>query len=502
MNNKISDPIDISTEKLRWLYLIGIPVWIFLLLAGFIGYPGSKLTYLLFSLVFNLLLVSGIYHQKNYSYLFLVVFLWLGFWFKFTANFFLFGNFPFGEPVGNFNSSPAAWDEVACISIVGAIGVMIARLSYSLFKLPSTLLACDTNPPPAWYPALRGWIWFVILFFAAGFAAINVIYGILQVGLAPRTILHWPLNAAIAWMVSIGSAIAIATLLGWDLALRKEMTIPVYAVLVEALFSTISLLSRANYPFHAVPQIIVLIKNRSLLKQFSKLKAAIFGLVFLIFFAVSIVGVSQLRDYNYKAYSTSPSTISEGPASNGKTDGEVAPEVPSLRWILLHQLLVNRWIGLEGIMAISSHPVKNLELLREMMLEKRELGKPTLYQKISNSDYQTADPKYQFASLPGAIAFFFYSGSLIITMICMVGITLLIMLSESMIFWLTKNPLICSIFGLTAANTVAQFGVSPRQDIPYFILIFSATILICIVESDLFSAALSKLSPSKYHKSI
>ena len=379
---------------------------------------------------------------------------------------------------------------------------MGARLGYGLFKPKSTLYFDDTAKAPAWYPALRNWGWIILMLVAAGLAVINVVYGIQQVGLAPRTILPWPLNAGIAWIVSIGSAIGIATLLCWDLTLRKNIVLPVYAVLLEACFSAVSLLSRAVYLFHAIPQMIALSKNRSLGNNFSKLKVALFGMVFFFFFIASIVAVSKMRDYNYtvQALNASAQPSAAPAATISKPAAEFPPKTPSLRWILLHQLFVNRWIGLEGVMAVSSHPVKSSSLLWEMTTEKREVGKATLYQKISNSDYQATDGKYQFASVPGAAGFFFFSGSLLITMTGMAGLTLLALLLERGIFALTKNPFLCSLFGLTVANTVAQFGMTPRQDIPYFLLILASAVFICFLQSGKFAKILTRLKSDLFNK--
>lgn len=51
-------------------------------------------------------------------------------------------------------------------------------------------------------------------------------------------------------------------------------------------------------------------------------------------------------------------------------------------------------------------------------------------------------------------------------------------------FKLTSNPLLCSLFGLTLANTVAQFGITPRQDIPFYSMILGFVLLVSIVQSD------------------
>jgi hypothetical protein len=96
---------------------------------------------------------------------------------------------------------------------------------------------------------------------------------------------------------------------------------------------------------------------------------------------------TQITAHNYQFIS---------PSEFGKLS---ANEIPSFRWPLIHQLMVNRWIGLEGLMSISSYDEKGMPVLLSMLLEKREIGKVTNYQIVSKSGYQVSDSKFQFASM-------------------------------------------------------------------------------------------------------
>ena len=136
-------------------------------------------------------------------------------------------------------------------------------------------------------------------------------------------------------------------------------------------------------------------------------------------------------------------------------------------------------------MAVSSYPEKSNNLLLSAITEKRGTRTTTQYQKIAKSHYQWIDTTtWQFASLPGAAAFFYFSGSLWTVMLGMTFFSLLLQLSEQFIFRLTSNPLLCSILGLTFANTISQFGITPRQDIPFYSMIFGFVILVWIVQSE------------------
>ena len=211
----------------------------------------------------------------------------------------------------------------------------------------------------------------------------------------------------------------------------------------------------------------------------------------------SIAVVSIVRDFQYAV--SEPASLAETTVASGlpeeknpklsqtetiTTSEEPVSNLPSsFRLRLIQQLLVNRWIGMEGVMAVSSYPIKDPALLWEMLVEKREAGKVSAYQRISNSNYQVSDGNHQFATLPGAAAFFFYSGSFVVVILCMAVLILLMLVFERGLFVLTKNPLFCSLFGMTAANTIAQFGVTPRQDIPYYLMIILFALFIWFVQS-------------------
>lgn len=159
---------------------------------------------------------------------------------------------------------------------------------------------------------------------------------------------------------------------------------------------------------------------------------------------------------------------------------------------------VDRWIGMEGVMAISSYSEKNNALFLTALTERSGIGKVTMYQKICQSIYQTADmDKYQFASLPGAAAFFYYTGSLWAVFLGMFFLTLMAIYSEYLVHYLTGNVLLCALVGMNAANAIAQLGVVPRQLLIHFGMLFGAVVIIWLIQSQKPMAILRLLFPCK-----
>ena len=146
-------------------------------------------------------------------------------------------------------------------------------------------------------------------------------------------------------------------------------------------------------------------------------------------------------------------------------------------------LAVDRWVGVEGVMVASSYPDKSAELFLRALTEHSKSDESSLYQKMSNSVYQDSDmSKYRFASLPGAVAFFYFSGSLWLVLFGMCGLVLLMLFAEQLTHYLTGNELLCALFGMNAANAVAQLGVAPRQLLIHFGMIVTAIIFVWIIQ--------------------
>lgn len=608
-------------------------IWLVLFFSAAANYHGSILTFSIFSLSFLILLIVALYNFDSYSFLFLSLFLWLGFWFKLVIH--LIFDYEYVEPAGVFDGSIEAWDHVLWVATIACLGVISGRLLYMRFRKP--IAEHDGKACPAWYPSHRGKLWFFLLITIVVVAVLNAVLGIQQIGLAARTILPWPMNAVIAWLVSIGSAMAIATLVWWDIGLKKPIGIGALSILAEAFLSTASLLSRGVFIFHSVSQLFALYKNRLAVSGLSKLRVVIIGLSFFLLFLIAIALVTTLRSYFYPhtgGFTTEEqlrltrmevleggimrvkALISQGEPQekhllellkerselrnfkvtarlevlqggimrvknliaggerqgehlsdlleeksrlerslieragfeiqeyyqeltgieNASTEGVLVqkpasfqlstlgmealggvylPEsaqrnetislkagemmlssaqgkvldemVYQLREGAIQQimaLVVDRWVGLEGVMAVASYPSKNTELLIEAIKEKREVGKVSRYQEIAKSNYQWTDSSvWQFASLPGAVAFLYFSGSLWIVLTGMIIFTLVVQVAELAVYKATRNPILCSLLGMVLANFVSQFGITPRQDLPYFLMITIGVTTIAIVQN-------------------
>ena len=423
--------------------------------------------------------------------LFLVVMLWMGFWLKMTV--YLLLRYPFEEPLGSFVGTSTSWDEVLRIASIGATGVLFGRFLFGLLNPRSSMIVLPAKiQAPAWYPPIRKQVWAVLMFVCLGTALINLQLGIEQIGIGERTILIWPLNTVIYWLISSGFVLGISTLLWWDIALGQNISLIVYFILLESFAASISLFSRGVTVFHTISQYIALFKNRHVVQGWSGKNCLSFAGTFVVLLLMSYSFVNKLRSHYY---SETPLTI---PASYPILVSATSAKIEKKEVMLLNRLSQEfydlprfafyRWVGLEGVMAVSAYPKKGYDLFMRDLIERGGVGKTSIYQEVAQSSYRFMDSrKFQFATLPGAMGFLYFTGSLWVVGVGMFAFSSIVIGSERLVSIIVCNPLLNALWGIAASNSVAQMGIVPRGLVTYFLEMSCGIGAIWFIQSKYFS---------------
>ncbi len=497
------------------LFFIGLgAIWISLFGAAILNYPGSPLVYAVFSVVFLILLISGFRERLSYGYLYLVVFLWLGFWLKITLHaIFLY---PFVEPVGTFGGSPSEWDGLLTIALAAALSAIGMKLL--LKRIAPQLSLTGTFKEitvPGWYVQYRKVIWGIFLIVIIGVAFLNVYWQIFQIGIVPQTILPWPGNAIIALSLSIGLVMGVATIVWWELSSGKSVASCLGLMVAEAFLSSTSIMSRGLYLFHLAPQIISLhfLKkiNINYLKQMAWVGLMLLVMVYSILLTTASrnelyaqspddlakydVEYTAMRNMEYELLRlrqqfTKTVEMSQRIAVLEKAivekDIYQAKDIEGSAVSTLHTMLglmADRWLGLEGLMAVYAHPHKSFGVFRDNFSEKGEVGETDLYQDISKSMYRYSDvSKFQFGTLPGIVGFLYLSGSIFFVCIGIMFVVVVLFVFEIFVLKLTRNPVLSSVLSFSLANVIAQFGGSPRNMVPYFSVVIVGVMLLWFIQ--------------------
>jgi len=427
----------------RYLYIFYALICVLFFLA-FLEYPGQGQIYVLFTIISTALLYFGFRKNAIFFDTFIGIFFWLGFWLKLTFRVaFLDGQFL--EPVGNFDGSGAAFDRALLVTSCGLCGlfaVSFIREKY-VFTYPVKLTEVAQEGLIKAYQNHRKTVLlgFVILFVTV--AATNFYFGIYQRGAIPQTILPYGLGGIYSWLLLFGLASISALILHFEFTLNKKTSYPVVILsLVESFLSNVSLLSRGmvlniSALGYGVFRSLKLNSIASNLRFF-----AVSFLMFILLFGSSVILVDHLRS---KLGISEINLVALGRGTQ--------------------VLFLDRWVGIEGVMAVSSYPKQGWDLWSEAWKETPSTKLSFFDANLITSPYKDMDmTKVNYISLPGILAFCFYPGSFPFLFICMFLLGALAAAIEISVFKLGGgNVILCALLAQVVASRFAHFGYAPSR---------------------------------------
>lgn len=368
------------------------------------------------------------------------------------------------------------------IATIGSLSVLLARILYGLAGNYSSIVAqIGVFKPPEWFSRTRRWIWALAILICVGLAFINSSLGVLQIGLVPRTMLIWPLNGLISLLIGYGLSIFVVMLLWWDIALNRKISFVVSLFLFTAFTSAVSILSRGAYLFQTVPALLAIYKNKGSMLGCSRKNTIAISALFFLLFAISEFLVNTQRDMNYANTNTNISSSLKFSVTNINISSFL-------------KFSVDRWVGIEGVMAVSSYPGKSGNLIMRSFAEKRVLDSYSFYEEISQSHYRFMDvKKFQFASIPGAIGFFYFSGYWWVVALGLTVFTLALLVTELLVFRITNNPLVSALWGGMMSNMVSQFGIAPFNSMIYLFYMSFEVAAVYFFQSTFFAGLMQKI---------
>jgi len=428
-----------------------------LTVAGFYRYTGHLYVYLIFSAVSNALLYYGFRKNSMFFEAFIGVFFWLGFWLKLTVRI-IFYEGMFHDSVGYFDASAGAFDYALLTASCGIFGLILASIVREkyIFNYPRKTVEYEHNGILNFYKDYRSFILigFAIIFITV--ALTNIYFGIYQRGEITKTILPFGLNGIYKWLLLFGLASGSAVIWQCELHLKNNVSYLIIILsLLESLASSVAMFSRGmilnvsalGYGIYKT------IKVGS--ARWSKYILLLSFLMFIVLFACSVFMVNYMRSNDKNIAS-----------QNDRLSTATNLAVP---------LFLDRWVGMEGVMAVTSYPKKGWNLWGEAWAEKYSENSMTLYDKdIISATYTESDmAKKHSISLPGIVAFFFYPGSYLFLFGCLFLLGLFAAVTEIAAFKLGGNNLIlCSLLAEVIAYRYANFGYVPAQSYLLFGTIF------------------------------
>jgi hypothetical protein len=439
------------------------PVRVFAWLAGVLialatliackNYVGNVLIYLSFSIISNSLLYLGFRRRALFFDSAIGVFMWLGFWVKLTARLIFFGGVFTGFS-GGFDGSGNELDYGLLVSCVGIFALIVASLIRSRYFYYHPKEDVGTLASGLLYGYIKhrkkvlGAFSILVIFVAV----VNIHFGIYQRGQVPSTILPYGLGGIFKWLLQFGLASFGAVILQLEYVNRRATVFTAgLLVLLEGFVSNVSLLSRGMI-LNSTATFYGLFKSfsfNSVRLRFRFFSSAILAGCLLL--SLSVVSVNYLR------FNTIENTFSS-PTAQSHSIYVVKDATRTL--------FTDRWVGLEGVLAVTSSHRQGWKLWRDAWSEVYSEHSTSFYDlNLIDSPYLTADTNiHHYISLPGILAFCFYPGSFLFLFVAMLLVGFIGAVCEIFVYKFSgRNLILCSLLAQVVAYRFLSFGYVPAQ---------------------------------------
>ena len=430
---------------------IVIPIYAFALYK----YNGSKVVYTVFTVITHLLLLSGFINKSIFFDAFIGVFFWLGFWLKLSIRV-AFNDGIFNESVGMFDGLPTSYDKALIIVIFAFGGLMLAQYLRKLLFLDYKYMSyfSSTTALSKLYFRYRKLVLLVFFISVIFVGLTNYLYVIYQKGHISHSIFPWYINSGYKWLLMFGLSSFLSMFLYMEIKKHgKPNYLTIAMGLFECFISSVSLLSRASIVnSSAIFYGSLLYANLKKIKiRYMYVSILTFSILFMFAFSVYVVNCARADKFNdYSKFTQSRANLVKQ---------------------ITFPLFIDRWVGMEGVMAVSSFQNLGYDLLEEAFAESYDENKPSFYDQMVNSNYLKNDfNRYHHTSMPGLVGFLFYSGSLSFVFTAMLCFGLFASLIEIFAFKFSAgNMIFSSLIGQVVAYRFLNFGYVPNQS--YLLLV-------------------------------
>ena len=435
------------------------------------NYSSNKINYLSFSIISNFLILFAVRKDAIFFETFFSLLLWLGFWFKFTCTI-VFTDGVFREGVGIFDYSKKSFDEVLFVTQIGLLSFIISGYfrQLFLFKYPEKLKL--PNLKKNFFSFGRKKIWIFFIFFYILIALLNFYFKIYQKGLLPIYDLNFIVSGMFKWLLLFGLSAFSATLVFYEYSFYKKFFfISVMIILFETFFTSFSMLSRGMI-FNAIALLYGIYKFSKKIDTPNNfgyyLKSM--TLIFILFY-ISVSSVNYLRANYFYVGKSADFVLDKVTDPKTQTETEILKKLPTSKQINseILFLIINRWVGVDGLMAVTSKKdILSLEFLFSSFKERATKDTPTFYELTFGLEENIpSDELYENVkgnTLPGILAFLFYSGSYFFLFIGIFILSIIASSIEFLSFKLSSNNLIfSSLIGQVIAFRFIHFGYLPHQ---------------------------------------
>ena len=465
------EKMRINTKRIFILLNFIAPI-----LIGLIGlYKVEKFLYLSYAILsISCSIVLGLTSRNLFindspksQYLFALL-LSLGTWLKFSI-YKIMESDSFREPIGNFVLGSSAESNVLWVSSLGIVGIGASHLLTK--DIYSKILL---NKKKGLLVSRNASLNYAILIFLITLALsfINIKFNILLFSVKPDIQLPFSGNALLFLLITRGLPFLFIFYF-W----KSDRFLPILATGILISTSSIGVLSRMGILVFFFTVLLTIPRTWSKLfpkQTLNKLLPLTFILVICCVLNVSVA--TKIREVFFQ-------NLKKEYLTRTDPDHKIVQPPPTNRIEVIIDLALSRWVGIEGIMALEAYEQKSMRLLQAGLLEESFRGSSLYSSLLNESNINTGSDRLVYTSVPGPIAFAYYSGSLLIVFGSIFILSTVFTFLELMLTFFagTFDASVAFIISFIAID-LHQFGVSPLAFVKYtFVTVFSSLIFYILI---------------------
>lgn len=454
----------------------------FLFLIALFEYEGNKLYYIIFSLISYIYLVYLTNKNSFFYENFISVFLFAGFWFNFTIKInFLDSLFP--EGVGFFDYEPSSYDEVMIVCSISFISIIFS--SFIRRKIFTGFTNHLVKPKFTFHPKSFFTLFILFLIFVILISYLNYNFSIYQRSFTSKIELNFFITNFFKWFFLIGCSTFCAYFI--NLYINQTKKLPKKIIIIHIFIEFIinlSMLSRGMV-FNSISIAWGIFKKTNFKKHY------IFNSIYLILIiALFILGIKVVGDLRLKnkTLQISANCLEIKKIDDKRTMNSLKIAKSSFnnsdtpiqnKYV---RILLSRLIGIEGVMAVQSLDNKGYALILESLKENPSLEKGNSFFDSLKKEQRCSDEFSKSITLPGIVAFLYYSGSLVFVSISLIIINFFMCLIEKIMRILLGDQLLfISLVSQILAYRMWHFGFAPLNSIKLLLAIFSTIFLVYLI---------------------
>ena len=461
-------------------------------------HDGNIYIYVCFSFLINAILIYTLNSKSLFFEIYLAIFIWLGFWFKYSLSLvFLNGVVYDSGPHSNMENIDAA----IFVSIIVIASVFLSFIFRKKFFNEKIYKIKKQSFFEKKYLENRNKIIFIFVLLFCFIAFFNFNLSIYQKGFIYSQETPFLITSLVKWMMLFGMTTLSCFFIHTEiLRLKKISLILITIAFCEIFVSYSSMLSRAvimnlSVITFSLSKYLDLIKNKKiflLLISFLLISMFLSNNYFSNHIRINYaqeIGIEIKKNDYKKSIKKENNTFNEDVINQFKVSNNPKVEQNPVNMSLF--IVINRWTGIDSMIAIVSSTKLSFDLLYQSLKEKKILNNKTFYETTFNVDWDggkeilIGDKRVlKGNTLPGLFSYLFYSGNYYFLFITIFILVFILSIFEIFCKKITNNNMIfASFISFMICFRIFNFGYVPRDTYLFVISVLLSVSIIFFLSS-------------------